>query len=218
MVDFHLMREFLDHSSIAVSLALTPEGIVEDCNQALAALLGFEREDLVGRDVRELFAANDAANIPGLAGRDVEPGTRFLLNFVDAADIPHTVECRMVEVDDRFVIYGEPMQASEDDLRNRLLEMNNLLAVQARESARKSAALEKALEDLERSHWHIRKIQEVLPICMECGDVKNETGWESVVEYLKKNTRFLSHGYCPDCLARLRASNAFGLGHGGSAG
>jgi SMC interacting uncharacterized protein involved in chromosome segregation len=89
----------------------------------------------------------------------------------------------------------------------RFLELNNELTVLARESARKSLELERARGDLQRSldelnasHWHLRKIQEVLPICMDCGKVKTGAArWEDVVEYLKKNSLFLSHGYCPEC-------------------
>lgn len=63
------------------------------------------------------------------------------------------------------------------------------------------AELEKAVEELNASYWHLRKIQEVLPICMECGKVKTgESAWEDVVTYLKNNSLFLSHGYCPSCV------------------
>jgi hypothetical protein len=39
---------------------------------------------------------------------------------------------------------------------------------------------------------------------MYCGRVKTGTAhWEDVVEYLKQNSLFLSHGCCPDCLPRM---------------
>lgn len=64
--------------------------------------------------------------------------------------------------------------------------------------------LKTAYEQLDRSFWHLRKIQEVLPICMECGKVKSsDSSWEDVVSFLKNNTMFLSHGYCPDCEKKL---------------
>ena len=38
---------------------------------------------------------------------------------------------------------------------------------------------------------------------MHCGKVKTgEARWEGVVDYLKKNSLFLSHGFCPDCFAK----------------
>jgi response regulator RpfG family c-di-GMP phosphodiesterase len=64
--------------------------------------------------------------------------------------------------------------------------------------------LKTAYEQLDKSFWHLRKIQEVLPICMECGKVKtSDSSWEDVVNFLKNNSMFLSHGYCPDCEKKL---------------
>lgn len=63
-----------------------------------------------------------------------------------------------------------------------------------------NAVLQQAYKELESSYWHIKKIQEVLPICLSCGKVKNkDADWQDVVSFLKENTRFLSHGYCPEC-------------------
>lgn len=65
---------------------------------------------------------------------------------------------------------------------------------------RENRILKVAYERLDTSFWHLRKIQEVLPICMGCGKVKTaDASWEDVVSFLKNNSMFLSHGYCPDC-------------------
>ena len=62
-------------------------------------------------------------------------------------------------------------------------------------------ALKAAYDNLDNSFWHLRKIQEVLPICINCGKVKTaDSSWEDVVSFLKSNSKFLSHGYCPQCL------------------
>lgn len=60
--------------------------------------------------------------------------------------------------------------------------------------------LQEALATLKDTHWHLRKLQEVLPICAVCGKVKSaEAKWEDVLTYLRANADFLSHGLCPDC-------------------
>lgn len=60
--------------------------------------------------------------------------------------------------------------------------------------------LKTAYDQLNKSFWHLRKIQELLPICMACGKVKTtDSVWEDVVSFLEKNSMFLSHGYCPEC-------------------
>lgn len=69
---------------------------------------------------------------------------------------------------------------------------------------RENRTLKVAYEHLDTSFWHLRKIQEVLPICMGCGKVKTaDASWEDVVSFLKNNSMFLSHGYCPDCEKKL---------------
>jgi len=39
---------------------------------------------------------------------------------------------------------------------------------------------------------------------MGCGKVQaNNSSWEDVVQYLKNNALFLSHGYCPECAKKV---------------
>ena len=87
----------------------------------------------------------------------------------------------------------------------RVREGHLALGRQAEELREAKRRLEAALAELRDSHWHLRKLQEVLPICMDCGKVKAGTEWGSVVQYLKANALFLSHGYCPNCLDRVAA-------------
>lgn len=92
-------------------------------------------------------------------------------------------------------------------------ELTNELAVDLRENARQNrelervkATLEATLEELRQTHWQIKKLQEVLPICMGCGFVNaDERGWQEAIQFLKERAPFLSHGYCPECGARRRA-------------
>jgi response regulator RpfG family c-di-GMP phosphodiesterase len=73
--------------------------------------------------------------------------------------------------------------------------------------------LQEALDTLKHTHWHLRKLQEVLPICAVCGKVKSaEAKWEDVLTYLRGNADFLSHGLCPDCArhAKEEFDNEFG--------
>jgi hypothetical protein len=81
--------------------------------------------------------------------------------------------------------------------------------VLAREHARQGHALRTAQAELERTHktlkdsfWHLQKIQEVLPVCVSCHKVKTGDGtWNDFVRFFHDHSDFLSHGYCPDCLA-----------------
>jgi serine/threonine-protein kinase RsbW len=61
-------------------------------------------------------------------------------------------------------------------------------------------ALERA-----RAHWQLRRISEVLPICMDCEVIRPDREWISIVEYFKQNSLLLSHGLCPTCSDRREA-------------
>lgn len=86
---------------------------------------------------------------------------------------------------------------------------------ESRENARKSeelaqakSDLEHVLEELKDSNWMLRKVADVLPVCMYCGRVRPgqrpDTEWESAADFLKRNSGFLSHGCCPRCIDLLR--------------
>lgn len=213
-----LLAGYLDDTKAVHALVVDAAGVVIAANQAMADLLGEPLPSLDGRPVRELLTDPDGDRlVERLGAADVAPGERLLLNFVDVEHAPHTLECRLGACGDGVVILGERVVAREETLRRELLELNNTLAVLSRESARKgrelqaaNTRLEETLEELNRSFWHLRKIQEVLPVCMECGKIKTaDASWEPIIDYLRKNSLLLSHGYCPECVVKVR--EALGL-------
>lgn len=69
--------------------------------------------------------------------------------------------------------------------------------------------LRTTLEELERSYFHIKKFQELLPLCMVCHQMHSPgEGWEPLVDYLARDGLLVSHGYCPDCAAAAVAEAA----------
>lgn len=61
-------------------------------------------------------------------------------------------------------------------------------------------ATQDRLATLEDGFWHLRKAQEVLPMCMGCRRVRAEDGdWEELHAFLLRNSRFVSHGLCGQC-------------------
>lgn len=87
-------------------------------------------------------------------------------------------------------------------------EVDRLAVHEAAERGLKARneALQAALDDLHRSHWMLRRVQELLPVCSYCGKVRTGEGrWQTLLEYLHENSDFLTHGVCPDCLAAVEA-------------
>lgn len=94
-----------------------------------------------------------------------------------------------------------------------LLELNTELDRAGRENAKliielaaAKEELRRTLAELESSFWQLRRIQEVLPICMGCGEVKRGDGsWADLVSFMREHANFLSHGYCPQCAKQVLA-------------
>ena len=212
-----LLARFLADSQSIHLVIVDADGRVSFCNRALLARLKLSESQVVGKPIGNLLTQPDAV---GFRERAEQPqrsdGKKLLLNFVDAEQSPFTLECSVDVHPAYFLLVGELPQRKNAAAADELLRLNNELAVLGRESARKTkelerahSELEKALADLQTSHWHLKKLQEVLPICLECGKVKPAGQWEDLYKYFKENALILSHGYCPECLEHMKAQ--FGL-------
>jgi hypothetical protein len=179
----------------------------------MAERLGSTPEALCGRSLWERLVEPDARRLQDTldsGARDIQP---VLLNFVGIDGAPFTLRTSIDVQPDRLVLVGEPMVKQEEQLATQLLQLNNELVVLAREHARQGQVVARAHVELESvhkeltdSHWHLRKIQEVLPICMKCHKVKTGDGqWDELVQFFQEHSQFLSHGYCPECASNLIA-------------
>ena len=106
---------------------------------------------------------------------------------------------------------AELQQAVDDVLSER--ERAERLQSEELDLNRRNETLGRALEDLRASHWHLRRLQELLPICSYCGKVRTgEDYWQSVEAYLAENSDFLTHGICPECMADVERGLEAGRG------
>lgn len=193
-------------------------------NRALADRLGVPHGD-TALAIAPLLANDEAVELAHRIAALRDAGSRgiteeFLLNLVNSSRSPFTLRCRMDVQRAYVLILAEDAESAEDHLRDELLQTNNQLAVLARERETQRKALDSALGELarlnlaqaetlatlEESFWHIQKIHEMLPICLDCGVVKTADGsWQPVRDFLVANARhpFLTHGYCPPCAERV---------------
>ncbi len=210
-----LIAKYLDQTRNVYFIALSRVGVILACNQILAERLQKKRDELIGRNISEVLTDESAAFLHRRAEGPVkaEQEKSILLNLVDAHSHPFTIECTLDVRPDGVVILGAPPVEKEQALQVELIELNNQFSVLIRENERQSKALkkvhdelEKAHEELRQSHWHLKKIQEVLPICSVCHKVKTGDGqWDSLLKYFNDNSDFLSHGYCDDCATKAVA-------------
>lgn len=188
-------------------LELNRNGTVRAVNGAFARQVAAAPEDLVGRDAGDLLTAQNAGMIRAWAAGAELPTEPQLVNFVTGTHEPFSLRCLVVRHEGGLALAGEVDAEGARVTAEQLLQLNNEFATVTRELTRRSRELEeakaelsKALEELRTSYWHLQKIQEVLPVCMRCGRIKGDgANWQPVIEYLRSNDIFLSHGYCPDC-------------------
>lgn len=181
--------------------AIDGEGVVVRANAAFARLVVGEP---VGRALSSMLSeASYRALTEHLAGN---APTAIVLQFVSSRAEPESLSVFTRRSSSGFALVGEPPWDDHRALQAQLVSLNAELAVMGREQARQARLLEKANRDLRDSHWHLKKISEVLPICMSCRAVKTgEQTWEDVATFLARSSDFLSHGYCARCAEAIEA-------------
>lgn len=205
-----LLRRLLDTSSSLLAMRIDTRGRVAEVSPALARAVGMAPEALVGLSVEALVHEDHRARVEGWMGGADTPDEPTGLTLRTAGGRPLAASVVVESGPDGLWVVGEREAREADGATEELTRMNNELAALARERARREREIERlerqtraTLDDLRSSYWHLRKIQEVLPFCMECGHVKGEDDtWQSFVDYLKENEILVSHSYCPTCADR----------------
>lgn len=97
--------------------------------------------------------------------------------------------------------------------RRKAIELSETLRARTTELESAKRQLEESIAETAASHWMLERVADVLPLCVDCGNVREGREWGSIVDFLKRNAGFLSHGYCPDCTQRFLERE--GLADGG---
>ena len=206
-----LLRRILDASRSLHALSVDDTGRVSYVNATLASAVGMAPEALAGMSVASMVEEDDRDRVRSWwEGGELPDDATTVAVRTDRAG---TLRLRAVlgRVEDGLLLVGEPIPQEATDVTEELTRLNNELATLARERARKQRELQRmerearqALDDLERSYWHLRKVQEVLSFCMGCGRIRDaDDQWRSFVDFLRENDILVSHAYCPGCAERF---------------
>jgi hypothetical protein len=202
----HAMR-----SAVLHLLVTDGHGEIMVCNSRIADVLGVPQSQLRGQPLWHYLTAPDAVKLQKIIrGGAEEQAESTLLNFVSKEGLPHTLECTIQRQKDSWAVIGNVPGRQQEELQRQIIGINNEMAVLVREhgAANKDLAaakkdLEKTLHEITTLYWQIRKVREVLPMCLKCGRVQpGEADWEDLADFMVQRFPFLSHGYCADCAAR----------------
>jgi len=205
---------FLSDSREIYHLNLDQDAVIQSCSPAFSHALSLCPEAIVGKNISEFLVESDAKSFPERL-RSGHSDEDFIVNFVGSNLSPFSVRARLFVKNNGSVLIAERDTAEESALSQELIGVNNEFARLTRENQQKNRELTKArdeltqtIEERDRLYWFVRKVREVLPICMNCHKVKSaSSSWESLKDFLETNADFLSHGYCPECLEKLKAEN-----------
>ena len=211
-----LLAGFLADANAVFYLAAAPDGSVIAVNRAFERALNRSQAEMLEGTLWDLLVEPDAQQLQHrLAVGERQPEEAVLLNFVDRDQGPFTLQCRVDVQPTGLIILGEEPAIAAQEVQTELMQISNELSVLNREHQRQNRELtetkerlERTLEDLNTSHWHLRKIQECLPVCAYCKKVKfggAEAEWTDLLDFLTDHSKFLSHGLCPECFERQMA-------------
>lgn len=210
-VEAKFVTSFITKSHTTYLVEVDHAGIIRHCSASFTEAIGLSAADLKGRPFVSLLVEDDAITIAKVLESTQTPDD-ILCNIVPADSVPLTIRCRVLHQAGRVLILGERLIDDEATALRQIIELNNELARLARTAQQQNRELSIAKQELatalaerDQSFWFIRKLHEVLPICMGCNKVRpGKSRWQDVVEFLHQNTKFLSHSYCPECLEKWK--------------
>lgn len=201
------MKPLADLEALLSSSGLLVYGRFSSEGNLLCANLGLKR--LIngragGRNLADLLVEGQREQVAHWLAQGGDAEWPDYLHFDDDGGMPISLFARVAWDGDELLLFAEP---AIDDLaatQARLMALNSQVSDLARGSAKRTAELEKVLDELHSSHWHLKRLELLLPMCSYCGRVRVGPGeWRSVESYLHENSDFLTHGVCPDCAASI---------------
>jgi len=187
--DHHVSRHLLERNLINWGFDVTT---VEDGEAAVKIL---EQEDAPPIALLDwMMPKLDGAQVCARVRQQVDKPYIYLI-LLTAKSQKEDVATGLVAGADDYVI--KPFDA--DELRARLNVGERVVKLER--------TLAKKVKDLQKALDHVKKLKELLPICMYCKSVRDDKDyWHQIEEYIHTETGTdFSHGICPKCMAKITA-------------
>ncbi|MCX8037054.1 MAG: PAS domain S-box protein [Candidatus Sumerlaeia bacterium] len=183
-------RRIYEESPVAYH-SLDGAGSIADVNPAWLKLLGYGREEVVGRSLEEFLSpASQAA---------------FEKNFPDFRDsgVTHGEEYEMLCKDGRLLTLafdGVFVRDPHDRPHHSHCVLHNITERKLAESER-----ERVIMELKEALAKVKQLSGLLPICASCKNVRDDQGyWTQIEAYIRDHSEAdFTHGLCPECMKKL---------------
>lgn len=174
--------------SLDLLCVLDFSGFFRQLNPAWEQVLGYARSEMLARPFIEFVHPDDRERTLS-QNRDVRGGSKawhFENRYVCKDGSFRWLLWNSTRDPERQVIYG----VARDITRRKAIEQER----------------DRLLAELQAARAEVDALQDFLPICAYCKNVRDdENYWQSVEAYLARrtNTR-LSHGICPSCFDKVK--------------
>lgn len=180
----------LAESAAVAAVLLGADRRVLRANRAFQRMVGGDR-DPTGRGLAELLAptSREAGERLSAGG---SPEERLL--FQGPGDSVFLLQCRTYREGERLLLLGEGFTPVEHEVLRTMTRLNGEVVDLTRELERRNRELQRALEELQALHG-------ILPICVYCRRIKDDTGgWQRLEDYAAGlSAAHFSHALCDQC-------------------
>jgi PAS domain S-box-containing protein len=170
-------------------------------NRAAARLIGFEPEDVHGKNMHELIHHSRSDGSP-------YPVAECPVFLAFKSDLSCRVDSEVFWRKDGSafsVEYTSFPIVDNSEIKGAVVAFTDITERRQREAER-----EKLIADLQCALAEVKTLSGLIPICGWCKSVRSDTGyWQSVEQYIRVRTdATFSHGMCPNCASKFKGDIA----------
>ena len=185
-------RRLFETAQDGVLLLDAESGAITDANPFLTNMLGYAKEDLIGKRLWDFCAFTDRAASKSAFEELQKNG------YIRYENLPLETkdgQSRQVEfVSSVYIVNGKKIIQCDirDITQRKWLEEDR----------------QKLMDTLQTAYARIKELNGLLPICSNCKKIRNDKGdWQIVEAYIGEHTdATFTHGVCPDCMKILYPS------------
>ncbi|MBY0373106.1 MAG: PAS domain-containing protein [Bryobacteraceae bacterium] len=137
------LQLYLEQTDQLCMAEISMAGAMRTVNPAMAQLLKMERAKLPGRSIFDFFVEAERSFLDDLKMFGHTPGSH-LVNGRDAEGGVFSLRCRIYPAPDGYLLIAEAARDRMNQLAERLIDLNNHLAVLARENVEQTRLIQRA--------------------------------------------------------------------------